>query len=83
MAAWTLYRQGDKTTGKKALNDLLRENTYAALVVCNIIDWIGDGVGDYKEALLGCTTSHGGYVKRMKEKFGIVAPKKKKKKKKK
>ena len=74
------YEARLKAAGKKGLNDLLRENTYAALVVCNIIDWMGKGVDDYREALQACTTSHGGYVGRMKQKFGLSGGGKKKSK---
>jgi arylsulfatase A-like enzyme len=83
MAAWTLYKQGAVAEGKAALNDLLKNNSYAALIVMNIIDWIGEGVDDYKEAATACTTSHGGYVGRMKQYFGLQDASKKKPKRKK
>ena len=79
MAAYTLYKQGDTATAKATFNDLLKNNTYAALKVVNIIDWIGEGIDDYREAITACTTSHGGYVGRMKQYFGLKGATKKKK----
>ena len=42
MAAWTLIRTGEVEKGKKVLEALLLENSYATLKVLNIIDWMGD-----------------------------------------
>ena len=71
LAAWILYKKGNKLAAKRAWNDLLANSSYAALKVMNIIDWIGDGVGPYKEAILKCKFRHSGYVDRMKENFGL------------
>ena len=82
MAAYALYKQGDVATAKATFNDLLKNNSHAALKVVNIIDWIGEGIDDYREAITACTTSHGGYVNRMKQYFGLKGATKKKGKKK-
>lgn len=72
MAAWILYRGGDKTTAQATWNQLLRENSYASLKVFNVIDWIGDGIEPYAESMKRCDYSHGGYVDRMKEYMGVA-----------
>jgi hypothetical protein len=67
MAAWILYRSGDKELAQKTWNDLLTKSSYASLKIFNIIDWIGDGAAPYQEAMAACEFSHQGYVKRMQE----------------
>lgn len=42
MAAWTLIRTGEAEKGKKVLEELLLDNSYATLKVLNIIDWMGE-----------------------------------------
>ena len=42
MAAWILIRTGEAKKGKKVLEKLLLDNSYATLKVLNMIDWIGD-----------------------------------------
>jgi N-sulfoglucosamine sulfohydrolase len=73
MAAWILYRGGDKAAAQACWNSLLGESSYASLIVFNIIDWIGDGAEPYKEAMAACKFSHGGYVARMQEYMGVGA----------
>lgn len=73
MAAWILYRGGEKDEACACWNQLLRDNSYASLKICNIIDWIGDGTEQYTDALKSCEYSHGGYVGRMKDYFGVTA----------
>jgi HEAT repeat protein len=82
LAAWILFKKGQKDIAQKTWKDLLANSSYASLKVTNIIDWIGEGIDPYKESILKCNFSHGGYVDRMKEYFGLkkVASKKKKKK---
>ncbi len=84
MAAWILYRAGDKAPAQACWNDLLRNSSYASLKIFNIIDWIGEGSAPYTEAMKACTFSHGGYVARMQEYMGTkpIAGKKPRKKKK-
>lgn len=71
MAAWILYRAGDKETAQKTWNDLLENDSYASLKIFNIIDWIGDGIEPYQDAMKACNFSHGGYVARMQEYFDV------------
>jgi len=71
MAAWILYRGGDKKTAQDCWNKLLEEDSYASLMIFNIIDWIGDGVEPYAESMRACNYSHGGYVGRMKKYLGV------------
>ncbi len=79
MAAWILYRGGDKVAAQDCWNQLLRESSYASLKIFNIIDWIGDGNEPYAEAMKLCEFSHGGYVNRMQQYMGVKPPEQKKK----
>ena len=83
MAAWILYRAGEKQIAQDCWNGLLRENSYASLKIFNIIDWIGDDTDPYHEAMRACKFDHGGYVKRMQEYMGVAdnGPAKKRRKK--
>ena len=76
MAAWILYRAGDKAAAQACWNQLLAESSYASLKIFNIIDWIGDGVEPYTAAMKACTFSHGGYVARMQQYVGVSEGKK-------
>lgn len=75
MAAWILYRAGDKDSAAECWNDLLSNDSYASLKILNLIDWIGDGTEPYAEAIRSCKFSHGGYVGRMQE-YMNLQPKK-------
>jgi hypothetical protein len=77
MAAWILYRDGDKVAAQQCWNELLKDNSYASLKILNIIDWIGDGTKPYTEAIKACEFSHGGYVSRMQQ-YLVGTPVKKK-----
>lgn len=77
MAAWILYRGGDRQAAQACWNEMLKNDSYASLKILNIIDWIGDGTEPYREAIQACQYSHGGYVDRMKEYFGLSDPKSK------
>lgn len=66
MAAWILYRAGDRASAIAAWNQLLRESSYASLKIFNIIDWIGEGTEPYVEAMQACAYDYRGYVARMK-----------------
>ncbi len=57
MAAWSLLKLGEQETARLTLRGLLETNSYAALEVANIIDWIGKGYDFYKDALAGCSTT--------------------------
>lgn len=78
MAAWILYRGGDKESAQACWNELLRNSSYASLKVFNIIDWIGDGSEPYTAAMKSCKFSHQGYVPKMKVNMGVVEDKPKK-----
>ncbi|MBC8352886.1 MAG: sulfatase [Planctomycetes bacterium] len=78
MAAWILYRAGDKESAQACWNDLLENSSYASLKIFNIIDWIGDGVEPYTAAMKACEYSHGGYVARMQQYMGVAKAEKKK-----
>ena len=78
MAAWILYRHGDKAAARDCWNGLLKGNSYASLKIFNIIDWIGDGTEPYIDAMKACEFSHGGYVARMQQYLGAVPAEKKK-----
>lgn len=78
MAAWILYRAGEKEAAQATWNDLLENDSYASLKIFNIVDWIGDGVAPYEVAMKNCNFNHSGYVARMKQYLNIVQPKKKK-----
>ena len=84
MAAWILYRGGELKAAQSCWNELLASSSYASLKVFNIIDWIGDGIEPYADAMKSCTFSHQGYVPKMKENLGISKsqPKRNRKKKK-
>jgi N-sulfoglucosamine sulfohydrolase len=82
MAAWIMYRDGDKAAAQKCWNDMLTNSSYASLKIFNIIDWIGDGTEPYTDAMKACNFSHGGYVARMKRYLGVAPEKKRERKKK-
>jgi N-sulfoglucosamine sulfohydrolase len=71
MAAWIVYRSGDKASARACLNELLRSHSYASLKILNIIDWMGEGAEPYAEAIKACKYDHGGYVKRMQKMLSI------------
>lgn len=73
MAAWILYRGGDKATAQACWNELLESSSYASLRIFNIVDWIGDGTAPYAAAMKACDFSHDGYVGRMQEYMGVKA----------
>jgi hypothetical protein len=71
MAAWTLYRDGERLEAQQCWNQLLSNSSYASLDVFNIIDWIGDGYAPYIPAMRACHYDHGEYIDRMKSYFGV------------
>lgn len=80
MAAWIFYRDGDKEIAQACWNELLRNDSYASLKIFNVIDWIGDGIEPYKDAMKACNFSHNGYVARMQEYLDVKPERGKKKK---
>ncbi|TWU37198.1 sulfatase family protein [Novipirellula artificiosorum] len=71
MAAWILYRDGEKAVAQKCWNELLQESSYASLKIFNIVDWIGDGYEPYLDSMRACQFSHQGYVSRMQQTVGV------------
>lgn len=74
MAAWILYRAGDKSAAQACWNNMLKNSSYASLKIFNIVDWIGDSTEPYVEAMKACKFSHGGYVVRMQQYLGVALP---------
>ena len=70
MAAWILYREGEKSEAQQCWNQLLSNSSYASLDIFNIIDWIGDGHAPSAQAMRACHFDHGEYIDRMKTYFG-------------
>jgi HEAT repeat protein len=83
MAAWILYRAGEKSAAQDCWNKMLRESSYASLKILNIIDWIGEGTSAYTDAIQACSFSHNGYVDKMKANLGVDAKPAQKKRKRK
>ncbi len=72
MAAWILYRDGEKSEAQQCWNQLLSNSSYASLEILNIIDWSGDAHATYIEAMRACHYNHDReYIDRMKSYFGI------------
>lgn len=71
LAAWILYRGGRKETAQSHFNNMLRTNSYAAMKVANIIDWIGDGAEAYKEAIITSDFGYGTFGNRIKATLGV------------
>ena len=67
MAAWALYRAGEKETALGSFKDLLSSSSYASMKTFNVIDWIGDGVEPYQEAMLACNAEPESFITRLKE----------------
>ncbi len=70
MAAWIFYQAGHKEIAQVCWNELLNTNSYAALTVFNVIDWIGDGIEPYRKAMKSC--DGGEYVGRMQRYLGVA-----------
>ena len=69
ITAFTLFRLGEKETARTCYQQLLKNDSYAALLVLNMIDWLGDKGERYNEAIRQCSFSHQGYVQSMKQQF--------------
>lgn len=70
MAAYTLDRMGDTEAATACFKELLKNDSYATLLVLNMIDWLGDGPDAYRDEIAACKFSH--YVNRMKQYFGCL-----------
>ena len=69
ITAFTLFRLGEKEAARTCYLKLLNNNSYASLLVLNMIDWLGDKGEHYTEAIRQCSFSHQGYVENMKQFF--------------
>ncbi len=69
MAAWALIKAGNQPDGQACLIQLLQQNSYAALRVLNVIDWMGVDTAPYLPAIKALqghfTQDIQGEVKRM------------------
>ena len=70
MAAFTLYQQGDTEPAKACFKSLLQQDSYATLLVLNMIDWLGDGPDAYRDEIAACKFRP--YVNPMKQYFGCL-----------
>lgn len=70
MAAFTLHKQGDTEAAQTCLMDLLKNDSYATLLVLNIIDWIGADSEEYRDGITACKSRP--YVNQMKAYFGYI-----------
>lgn len=67
MAAWSLYKLGEKQVARKQLCRLLEEDSYASLKIANMIEWMGDDYEHYRDALLACQSPlQSGYLEKIK-----------------
>jgi arylsulfatase A-like enzyme len=67
MAAWTLINSGEKDAGFECLENLLEQNSYAALTVLNIVDWLNDDGKRMMPAVKAFSPKKGSYEERMQE----------------
>ena len=78
MAAWALFNFGEQEPARKKLKALLASDSYAALKIVNIIDWMGEGFTYYASVLKGAKTSvNQSYLDRVKITAGVASEKKK------
>jgi arylsulfatase A-like enzyme len=71
MAAWALYRLGDKDQGIRTINELIKEDTYALEYTMNVIDWIGAGAEPYRASIENNKRITGKYGNRLKGLFDL------------
>lgn len=68
MAAWAVYKLGEKEVAREQLRGMLEEDSSAALKVINIIKWMNDDPVYYRDALLSCQSPlQAAYLKRMQQ----------------
>lgn len=67
LGAWLLIRAGEKEPGLAALEELLREESYAILSVLNIIELIGDDAQSLRPVIAAATYDREAYPTRMQE----------------
>ncbi len=70
LAAWALFVSNHSVDGvRAALNGLLQEQSYASLLVLNVIDLMNDDLSHYMDSVRNAAGDYGGYTTRMKEYF--------------
>lgn len=69
ITAFTLFRLGEKETSRTCYQQLLKNDSYASLLVLNMIDWLEDRGDHYAEALRQCSFSHQNFVQNIKQLF--------------
>jgi N-sulfoglucosamine sulfohydrolase len=70
LAAWALFESGHAVEAvRSCLNKLLEEQSYATLLVLNVIDLMNDDLSHYMASVAGAGGDFGGYVNRMKGYF--------------
>ena len=69
ITAFTLFRLGEKETSRTCYQQLLKNDSYASLLVLNMIDWLEDRGDHYAEALRQCSFSHQNFVLNIKQLF--------------
>jgi len=70
LAAWTLFESGRAVEAvRSCLNKLLEEQSYATLLVLNVIDLMNDDLSHYMASVAKAAPGYGGYTTRMKEYF--------------
>ena len=69
ITAFTLFRLGEKETSRTCYQQLLKNDSYASLLVLNMIDWLEDRGDHYTEALRQCSFSHQNFVQNIKQLF--------------
>ena len=69
ITAFTLFRLGEKETSRICYQQLLKDDSYASLLVLNMIDWLGDRGDHYSDAIRQCSFSHQKFVQNIKELF--------------
>jgi N-sulfoglucosamine sulfohydrolase len=69
ITAFTLFRLGEKETARFCYQQLLKNDSYAALLVLNMIDWLDDRGDHYSDAIRQCSFSHQKFVQNIQELF--------------
>lgn len=60
MAAWALINMGDSTEAVPAIQNLLKNNSYAMLEILNVIDWMGEAGNIFLPQLRKLKSKKGG-----------------------
>ena len=69
ITAFTLFRLGEKEAARSCYQQLLKNDSYASLLVLNMIDWLGDRGDHYSDSIRECSFSHQKFVQNIKELF--------------